>query len=387
MTPHASSRPRLNADGFSLVELLITMAITIVIMGGTMTALRDASRATESAQLLTGLNTGLRVAMDVVVRDVLQVGQGLPTGRMVSIPSGAGRTVIRLPGPPGSNITLPDTATELSAVMPGPGLGPVVNGQATDIITTLAADSSFEGRQLTQLTDTTMTVALTRTAPLPAIPNGANITDGGPDDILAGDLIMLTRGSLSALVQVTSVNNQTITFAAGDSLGLNQNAAADGTVREYRDLDPGAAVANEGIDPATGTLQSRATRIRMITYYLDATTDVLRPRLVRRMNNGHPTTFNNNLGTAVAFDVENLQITYDLADGVTNPTNVRMVAGDLVAGGACGAIPCDVERIRKVNVLLSARARRPLRASQQLYRNSLLTQISLRSLAFVDRYE
>ena len=67
----------------------------------------------------------------------------------------------------------------------------------------------------------------------------------------------------------------------------------------------------------------------MVTYYIDATTDPQHPRLVRRINNGHPTGFNNNLGTAVAFDIESLQLTYDLADGVGNPANVRMVAADL----------------------------------------------------------
>jgi len=55
----------------------------------------------------------------------------------------------------------------------------------------------------------------------------------------------------------------------------------------------------------------------MVTYYLDASV-AEHPRLVRRINNGHPMTFDNTLGTAVAIDVENLQFTYDLADGATN---------------------------------------------------------------------
>jgi prepilin-type N-terminal cleavage/methylation domain-containing protein len=385
---------RADARGFSLVELLMAMAITLIVMGATMTALGDAWKATDSANLITGLNTGLRVAMDVIVRDLLQVGQGLPTGRVITIPSGTGATPVRLPGPPGTTYTLPITTTELSAVIPGPGRGPVVNGRATDMITTIAADSSFEERVLTALTNSTMTVALNRAAitgppAVQAIRKGANISDGlGDDDVEPGDLIMLSRGSFSALVQVTGVSGQVITFAAGDSLNLNQTAAADGTVREYRDLDDTATVQNEAIDPATGVLQSVATRIRMITYYIDDLTSPGRPRLVRRMNNGHPTTFNNNLGTAVAFDVENLQITYDLADGVVNPANIRMTAVDIAgSAGAPVGCPCDLERIRKVNVLLAARARQPARVSRQVYRNSLLTQVSLRSLAFVDRYE
>ena len=67
----------------------------------------------------------------------------------------------------------------------------------------------------------------------------------------------------------------------------------------------------------------------MITYYVDVTTDPRRPRLIRRMNNGHPTTFDNTLGMVVAFDIENFTISFDLADGVANPTNVRMDDADL----------------------------------------------------------
>jgi prepilin-type N-terminal cleavage/methylation domain-containing protein len=364
-----------NERGFSLVELLITMAITLVVMGATMTALGDAWKATESSTLVTNLNTGLRVAMDLAVRDVLQVGQGLPTGRVITIPSGA--TPIRLPGPPGTNYTIPTTTTELTAVIPGPGRGPVVNGVATDMITTLAADSSFETRCLTALTNTSMTVALptgTTTA------CGANITNGGDDDLDPGDLIMLWKGALSALVQVTSISGQIVNFAGGDSLNLNQPNAAGG-LNEYRAADGGEPLVG-------GRIASNASRIRMITYYIDTVTTPGRPRLVRRMNNGHPTTFSNTLGTAVAFDVENLEISYDLADGAANPTNVRMTAVDIAGGvGAAVGCPCDVERIRKVNMTLSARARRPMRGTQQIYRNSLRTQVSLRSLAFVDRYE
>jgi type II secretory pathway pseudopilin PulG len=391
---------RSDARGFSLVELMISMGITMVIMGATMTVLADAARATDTARLVTTTNTGLRVAMDMLVRDLLQAGQGLPTGRSITIPSGAGVTTIRMPGPPGTTpavYTVPAGTTELNAVIPAPGRGPAVNNVPTDMIWILAADSSFENRALNALTDNSMRVALNRPrvpatanpVTQEAISNGANITDGGEDDIEAGDLIMLTRGSVSALVQVTSVTaaTNTINFAGGDSLGLNQTAAADGTVREYRDVDAGAAVQNEAVDALTGKILSTATRIRMISYYIDATTDPQHPRLIRRMNNGHPTSFSNTLGTAVAFDIENLQFTFDLADGDVNPTGIRMTAADIAVGGACGSVVCDLERIRKVNVLLAARARQPARSTRQLFRTSLLTQVSLRSLAFVDRYE
>ena len=38
--------------------------------------------------------------MDLIVRDMLQVGQGLPAGRVIMIPNGVGALAIRLPGLP-----------------------------------------------------------------------------------------------------------------------------------------------------------------------------------------------------------------------------------------------------------------------------------------------
>lgn len=355
--------------GFTLIELLVTVAITTVIMGATMAALSHATRAAETATLMTGLNGGLRTAMDLIVRDMLQAGQGLPAGRVVLIPSGGGAQPIRLPGPPGTTLQLAG-ATELTAIVPGPGLGPLINGQTTDIITTLQADSAFDQVRLTAIASNGSSITVE-----PAVV----LNDGTADDLRPGDLIMLTKGSFSALAQVTRVTGQQAFFDSGDSLNLNQSGgAAQGTVQWIRNEPPTNLV--------SGFLVTTATRIRMISYYLDAVTDPQRPRLVRRLNNGHPTLFDNTLGTAVAFNIENLQFTYDLADGVVNPANVRMVAGDLDGSGACAPDPCSPNQIRKLNVLLRGRSHTQLNATQQFFRNSLVTQISLRSMAFVDRY-
>jgi prepilin-type N-terminal cleavage/methylation domain-containing protein len=381
MRPVASalSAGRRREHGFTLIELLISVAVTTLVLGATFAAMNDAMRTSDGAIMLTNMNYGLRTSMDIVVRDLLQVGQGLPSGRVIHLPSGNGSSPIRLPGPRGTNYQLAG-ATELTAVTPGPGLGPVFNGQATDMIITIAADSAFDQRLLTALAaDGRSMTVWNGSADL----GGANITDGGPDDVSPGDLMMLTKGSLSALVQVTAVNGQVVTFADGDSLNLNQSGAADGTVAVLRASAPADVLANPAPNPPVVT--TAATRIRMVTYYMDVTTDPTRPRLVRRMNNGDPTTFNNDLGTAVAFDIENLQISYDLAGGA-NPSNVRMDASDLDGSGACSPDECSPNMIRKINVALSGRSKLPLKNTRDFLHNTLHTQVSLRSLAFVDRY-
>ncbi len=140
--------------GFTLVELLVTMAITTIIMGATMAAMNDAIKATESAKLITGMNNGLRTAMDLMVRDILQVGQGLPAGRVVLVPSGANSAPMQLPGPIGSSFQLDGPSfcpeptfvcTQITAVVPGPGRGPeVVAGRPTDMLTIVGADTAFD---------------------------------------------------------------------------------------------------------------------------------------------------------------------------------------------------------------------------------------------------
>jgi len=380
--------------GFTLIEMMITMALTLIIMASTMAAMNNAIRASEVATLTTGMNQGLRTAMDIIVRDMLQVGQGLPSGRTIDIPNGTGATAVRLPGAPATTPvttspavrTLPTTTTELSAIVPGPGIGPTINGVATDVITMMQADGAFLSTisdydvNLTALTNTSMTVD-----PL------VDISNGGADDLKVGDLIMLMKATSTTLVQITDLpagaTNQTANFAASDSLNLNQTAAAQGTLTAHRAIAPA--------DTCTGSgcfIPTTATRIRMVSYYIDVVTDPARPRLVRRINNGSgasATTYNNLLGTAVAFDVENLQISYDLVDGVGNPSGVKMNAADLAgtSGGACAPNPCSPNQIRKINVTITGRSRTPLRQTRQYFRNTLTTQVSLRSMSFMDRYK
>jgi hypothetical protein len=59
---------------------------------------------------------------------------------------------------------------------------------------------------------------------------------------------------------------------------------------------------------------------------------------------------------------------------------------DLAGTGKCKPRVCSPNQIRKVNITLTAHSRLPMRTTQQYFHNTLTTQVSLRSLAFVDRY-
>jgi type II secretory pathway pseudopilin PulG len=364
ITPSRRARAE-DAKGFSLLEMMISMGLLTLVIGTTLGGMANITRSNEVVLATTSLNGALRTSMDLMVRDMLQVGAGLPSAHAVTIPNGAGSTAVRLPGPPGSNFTTAVGATSIPAIIPRPGAGPAVNGVATDVVTLLMADNNFLNMNISAATASTIDVA-----PGPDIANG-------PDRVTEGQLIMVKKGSMTTLLQVTAVDtaNRRVTFADGDSLNLNQSAAAGGNLAALN----AAAPANT---PAAVTV----TRVRMITYYLDITADPLRPRLVRRINNGHHLTFNNNLGTAVAFDIENLLFSWDITNGTNNPGNVRMVALDLTAGGACNPTACSATAIRKANIALTGRNQNVQSRESRPLRNTLQSQVALRGMAFVDRY-
>ena len=93
-----TTRTRSDA-GFSLPEVLIAMGIMLVVLGGTFSAMTQAMKGEEVTRLTINMNSSLRSTMDLVVRDFLQIGQGLPDSRRIGVPNGPGALPILRPGP------------------------------------------------------------------------------------------------------------------------------------------------------------------------------------------------------------------------------------------------------------------------------------------------
>jgi Tfp pilus assembly protein PilW len=331
--------------GFSAVELLAAVTITVVLMIASLGAFNDGLGLNEKASLTADLGQNLQAGANLMVRDFVRAGWGIPTGG-VPIPTGAGASPVKRPGPPGTSFTFDPSATTVAAVNAGNNLGPTVIGRKTDIVNILCADNSLPLNQ-TPLT------AISSDGKSMTVDSGTPIT-GVDNAIRAGDLIMFSNALGNALQQVTSVAGQIVRFEPGDSLNLNQPSAAQGSIKQLQN--------GKGTYPPT-----TATRVLMITYYLDTTTDPKNPRLVRQINNG--------TGQAVALVLEDMQMTFDLVDGVTNPTNVDTPLP-----------PYSPNQIRKVNIVVTGRSSFVLRNTGEYMRRSLTTQVSLRSMSFIDRY-
>jgi prepilin-type N-terminal cleavage/methylation domain-containing protein len=371
--------------GFTLPEIVISMGIMLIILGGVFTAMTNAMTAERVARGITTLNGHLRASMDLVVRDMLQVGQGLPVGRVIGVPNGPGAADIVRPGPAASGacagVDVFPAGPTLQAVTVGPDLGPAVNGQCTDVITTLAHDGAFENVNVSSMAANSQSITIYPYGPdgINATPDDIDISDApdaAGDNVRVGDLLEITKGATSTFAYVTDVTGQTITF------GLNQfdaNVATGmlGTLNQLRaqaPVDPAAPVVNAGLIQPGPTV---ASRVRMITYFVDTTTNPASPRLVRQLGA--------NPANAVAFEVEAFRVTYDIADGTVNPAGVRMDDTDLTTGGACAPFACSANQIRKANVTIAVRSEHQTREAGYS-QNVLFTQVALRSLSFVDRY-
>ncbi len=92
------------SGGFSLIEVLISMGILTVVIGATLAGMSNMMTANEMVLQTATMNNSLRTGMDLIIRDLLQVGSGLPSGHTITIPNGAGSIRVKIPGPPGTNI-------------------------------------------------------------------------------------------------------------------------------------------------------------------------------------------------------------------------------------------------------------------------------------------
>ncbi|MGD9906115.1 MAG: type II secretion system protein J, partial [Vicinamibacterales bacterium] len=173
-----TATPLRDQAGYSLVELLVTMGIFTVIMGATMTGLSDIIKGNDTVLQMANMNNTVRAGMDLMVRDLLQVGSGLPGSHTVTIPSGLGATPVRIPGPPGSNFQTAVGDETLPAVMPFPRQGPTIGGVQTDALSMLMADNAFLDVALSSLNNVSVVV----------VP-GTNLSTG-PDRVTPGQLML-----------------------------------------------------------------------------------------------------------------------------------------------------------------------------------------------------
>jgi len=377
--------------GFTLVEFIVAMGVTLVVLGGATIAFKDTMRANQFVTMSEDMNENLRAGLNLMEQDFIQAGTGIPTGGILvpatsngntNNPCNIGNPISRpAPDPTGPGTakaaallfnTFNPCSFTLPAIEPGPDLGPLITSPdaspsgASDIITVLYADNSLA------LDD--KPINLPAAAPNPAC-NGTisiagdlatfdqNCIDFTTAQIsfTPGDLILFNNSLGYALQAVTAVGTQSLSFAAGDPYNLNQRTDPQGTIKQLQNA--GCSTVANCYPPTT------ATRIWMVSYYLDNVTDPNHARLVRRLN-FQP-------GQPVGETLENLQFAYNYKDSTNTPPTGQ-------PGDPTGY---SESQIRSVKVYLGARSTSLNQSTGKYLRDSLTTQVSFRSMAFVNRYQ
>src|SRR5262245_45045466 len=93
-------------DGFTLTELMISVAITLVITSAALTTCRTAMQLNDSASQLAHANQYLRAGTNTLIRDLRMAGL-IIGAEGISMPSGAGVKNFNRPGPPSATLTFP----------------------------------------------------------------------------------------------------------------------------------------------------------------------------------------------------------------------------------------------------------------------------------------
>lgn len=369
-------RTHTSEQGFTLVELLAATAIGLLVIGTAMTAFKDGVGLTDTAADLADTTQNLRTGTNLLIHDFVLAGRGIPTGG-IPIPSGAGALQILRPSPPGLSYKFDNVnSTVMTAITTGSNLGPQVDGQNTDIVTLLSVDPILDSCLGAPLSikpngqggggpqmgagGASFTIGNANNV---RCPNGAGGWNGGwlignssQAPVMKGDLLLFTDpNGRNAIQTVTSTDATNVYTAqnANDAFGFNQPNAAAGSITQL-----------------LGSTLS-VQRVMMYTYYVDPNNGT--PRLTRMYNMGAP--------QALAGVVEDLQLTYDLVDGVTNPTDVA----DLPYTNA--GTTYSANQIRKATVHIGVRSETKSLRLQDYLRSHVTTVVSVRNLAFVDRYK
>jgi len=368
--------------GFSMIELLVSIGVTTVILGATLLAFKNAANTQRGVAYSSDMNDNLRAALNLIQQDLILAGTGIPTGGIPIPNTPNSSNTCNTTAPPNrptltGTLTFPTCNFVLPAIEPGSALGPLITApdavsgnpsnpnSFTDIITVLYADNALALDN--DPINSTACPAGSISASGNAVTFDATCQSLNPSTgvtINAGDLIMFSNAKGNAIQTVTSVSGQTINFAAGDAFNLNGRTDPQGTIKQLQNTNTSGAP-NGTYPPTT------ATRIWMITYYLDNITDPAHVRLVRRVN-FDPTPL---AQLAVGETLENMQFTYNYVDGVTNPSNQVGVPSGY-----------SENQIRSVNVFLGARSNYFDQQRQRYTRVNLQTQVSLRSMAYRNRY-
>jgi prepilin-type N-terminal cleavage/methylation domain-containing protein len=311
---------RLKARGFTMIEMLVSMAIGAIVLGTIVQLFDQALKVTWVTSQRSELQQDFRASINLMSKDISMAGAGALGQQGLSQNSVALPVSATLPVYPcntttcnfinGAPVTYPlvSGARYLYSIIPGPNLGIIINGQTTDILTVSYTDANLALNCYAVTYSSATNIIFTLPAVLPStciLPTGITVPQALNDPVVglkAGDMLLFSVSGVgpAAIGVVNTVSASTcagqpcytVNFAAGDPGHINQPTVAVGSLLA---LAPPKSI-------QTGV------RLLLITYYLDISpVDGVTPRLMRVQNGRTP--------APVAENVAYLKFTFDVFNG------------------------------------------------------------------------
>ncbi len=357
---------RNSTRGFTLLELMIALSVGLIVIGGAVQLFSRAVNATFIVSERAQMQQDSRAAENMIIKDISQAGAGLQPGG-VGLASGTGTAPTYgcdqakcYIGGGASPAGIAYPSKYMSWIVPGYRMGPILQaGQpATDVITVVYADTFFLLNEYAVTFNNPAGTAITFSPSVPAPATPPQLVSDAVYGLKTGDLILLqntTAGSTAmAVAEITAnVTGLGPTFVAAladpDSLHMNQSLATSGEVAQM-----------------TAGAGTTATRIWVVTYYVDNTTDPNHARLMRQVNGQTP--------VPVADNVSDLRFTYDTYDDLGN---LQTGVGDIGV--------TSPNMIRKVNIA-HLTFRTSLTGTTGFQGIDIQTSVSARNMSFKNRY-
>lgn len=365
------SPQRQSVKGYSLVELLIAMALGLIVVGAGMAIFRSATNVTQLTFSRSDMQQNARGALAIITRDLSQASIGIPQSG-VALPSGGAGNALAACGPTQCYLQ--------NGIYPNNRLAPVVpfssqGANNTDAITVVYVDNSWPdtNKTLTALAPDGSTITVdTGTFDSngnPAAPPQGHAYDDPVYGAKQGDVMMIFNTHGYSVATITAVGGGgVLSLAAADPLNLNQPTAAAGNV---------SALRNAPNPPPNGPQtypNTSAVRINVVTYFV-------------QMSPGGDGV----LGTADDFPVLMRQVNAHNAIPLVDYTTTMKVTYDIYnnlnsayQAGLDGTQIGNISEIRKINVSLTLQSSGAGQAKNETY--TINTAVSPRDLSFKDRY-
>jgi prepilin-type N-terminal cleavage/methylation domain-containing protein len=319
--------------GFTLLELMISAAVGLILTASAIQLYSRALKANWVTSQRAEMQQDFRAAANLLQRDISMAGAGALGQQGLSISAVGLPTAIKPIYPcsqtacnfvNGGSVAFPTACGTpcLYSIIPGPSLGILINGVASDIITLASADTSLALNcyaATINSTGTVLTFQLPATLPSTCVlPTGVAAPQNLNDAIVglqAGDVVLFGTVAVGVVTGTVTtcaptVGNTacyTVDFAATDPGHINQPGlpGSSGNLSQF--------VSTTTPTPASTPITVSAVRVLLVTYYLAIPPATGLPTLMRIQNGKLP--------APVAENVVYLKFTYDVYNNGTISTN------------------------------------------------------------------